>query len=110
MRMAKVAMTRTSPSNGPRRFSHVRARFELEIAGLEFVSAIILGVVVSEPRAVAKGSYIQVEHSIRSLPPPHAGCPRGDPGPLPVSDSITSNTDRAEGAAEPEFRRRPDYR
>src|SRR5258707_8852670 len=84
MRIAKVAITNTSPSNGPRRFSHVRARFELEIAGLEFISAIILSVVVSEPRAVARGSYIQVEHSIRSHPPLHAGCPRGDPEPLPV--------------------------
>src|SRR5947207_12226237 len=25
--------------------------------------------------------------STRSLPPPHAGCPRGDPGPLPVLTS-----------------------
>ncbi|MGI8835710.1 MAG: hypothetical protein ACR2H4_03615 [Pyrinomonadaceae bacterium] len=25
-----------------------------------------------------------VVFSIRSLPPPHAGCPRGDPGPLAV--------------------------
>src|SRR5712692_3833261 len=82
MRIAKVAMTNTSPSSGPRRFSQVRARFEPKIAGLEFISAIILSVVVSESRAVARGSYIQVEHSIRSHP--HAGCPRRDPGPLPV--------------------------
>src|SRR5437764_8352537 len=26
----------------------------------------------------------EVECWIRSLPPPHAGCPRGDAGPLPV--------------------------
>jgi len=26
----------------------------------------------------------RVERVTRSLPPPHAGCPRGDPGPLPV--------------------------
>jgi len=26
----------------------------------------------------------QVECLIRSHPPPHAGCPHGDPGPLPV--------------------------
>src|SRR5713101_1970370 len=62
MRIAKVAMTSTSPSSGPRRFSHVRARFELEIAGLEFISAIILSVVVSEPGA-DRG--------------PRAGIPRG---------------------------------
>src|SRR6266852_3401553 len=26
----------------------------------------------------------------RSHPPPHAGCPRGDPGPLPVLTSLKS--------------------
>src|SRR5438045_787561 len=59
--------------------------------------------VVSEPRAVATGSRTQcfhvrlvsergceydqlktVEQLIRSHPPPHAGCPRGDPAPLAV--------------------------
>jgi len=29
-------------------------------------------------------SQLQVEGGTRSLPPPHAGCPRGDPGSLPV--------------------------
>src|SRR6266571_740068 len=43
-----------------------------------------LSQLVSEPGAVAMGSSIQVECLIGSHPPPHAGCPRGDPGPLPV--------------------------
>jgi hypothetical protein len=30
---------------------------------------------------------------IRSLPPPHAGCPRGDPGPLPVLTRLHYFTD-----------------
>src|SRR3989442_15246338 len=30
------------------------------------------------------GSNTQVEFMIGSHPPPHAGCPRGDPGPLAV--------------------------
>src|SRR5712691_11571422 len=67
MRIAKVAMTNTSPSSEPRRFSHVRARFEPEIAGLEFISAIILSVVVSEPGAVATGTETQLECAIPSL-------------------------------------------
>jgi hypothetical protein len=29
-------------------------------------------------------SRARVALMIRSHPPPHAGCPRGDPGPLPV--------------------------
>ena len=33
-------------------------------------------------KSVAKPN--PAECSTRSLPPPHAGCPRGDPGPLPV--------------------------
>ena len=41
-------------------------------------------VVVSEPGAVAMGSNTQVEFMIGSHPPPHAGCSRGDPGPLAV--------------------------
>src|SRR6266446_5047188 len=68
MRIAKVAMTNASPSSGPRRFSHVRARFELEIAGLEFISAIILRAIESEPGAVATGSETQLECPIPSLP------------------------------------------
>src|SRR6267142_5627010 len=39
---------------------------------------------VSEPGAVATGSNNSTGATIRSHPPPHAGCPRGDPGPLPV--------------------------
>jgi len=31
-----------------------------------------------------------VESLTRSHPPPHAGCPRGDPGPLPVRCRSTS--------------------
>ena len=31
---------------------------------------------------------------IRSLPPPHAGCPRGDPGPLPVRYLFPASADR----------------
>src|SRR5260370_22449445 len=68
MRIAKVAMTNTSPSSGPRRFSQVRARFGLEIAGLEFISAIILRAIESEPGAVATGSETQLECPIPSLP------------------------------------------
>src|SRR5712692_198081 len=68
MRIAKVAMTNTSPSSGPRRFSQVRARFEPEIAGLEFISAIILSAIESEPGAVATGSETQLECPIPSLP------------------------------------------
>src|SRR6266404_1466871 len=67
MRIAKVAMTNTSPSSGPRRFSQVRARFEPEIAGLEFISAIILRAIESEPEAVATGSETQLECAIPSL-------------------------------------------
>ena len=39
---------------------------------------------------VARGARVRIEwcgkvkSMIRSHPPPHAGCPRGDPGPLPV--------------------------
>ena len=48
--------------------------------------------VVSEPRAVATGSYAQLSKKlhfasycvIRSHPPPRAGCPLGDPGRLAV--------------------------
>src|SRR5437868_8156920 len=48
--------------------------------------------IVSEPRAVATGSYAQLSINsyfvsyflIRSHPPPQAGCPLGDPGPLAV--------------------------
>src|SRR5213080_2691677 len=48
--------------------------------------------VVSEPRAVATGSCAQLNINsyfvnyflIRSHPPPQAGCPLGDPGPLAV--------------------------
>src|SRR5713101_7118908 len=98
MRIAKVAMTNTSPSSGPRRFSHVRARFEPEIAGLEFISAIILSVVVSEPGAVATGTETQLECAIPSLSLGGFG------------NEVTSNTDPAEGAAEPGFRWRPDCR
>ena len=41
-------------------------------------------VVLSEPGAVAMGLKTQVEFMIGSHPPPHAGCSRGDPGPLAV--------------------------
>src|SRR6267142_5612907 len=42
---------------------------------------------VSEPGAVATGSNNSTGATIRSHPPPHAGCPRGDPGPLAVLHS-----------------------
>jgi hypothetical protein len=50
-------------------------------------------VAVAEPRPVGSGcetqpepcsDYRGLDDRIRSLPPPHAGCLRGDPGPLPV--------------------------
>src|SRR5438128_8128262 len=51
----------------------------------------------SVPRAVATGSppiaRIKIARIVtRSHPPPHAGCPRGDPGPLPV---LTSKRDQS---------------
>src|SRR5207302_9144579 len=33
-------------------------------------------------------SVNELSGTIRSHPPPHAGCPRGDPGPLPVLTSF----------------------
>jgi hypothetical protein len=36
----------------------------------------------------ASGCQVQVESSIPSLPPPHAGCPRGDPGPLRLLQAL----------------------
>src|SRR5207237_2510336 len=48
----------------------------------------------SVPGAVATGlQHITGDRNCpnitRSLPPPHAGCPRGDPGPLPVLTSLS---------------------
>ena len=37
-----------------------------------------------EKRRVCQNAYHQRRVLGRSHPPPHAGCPRGDPGPLPV--------------------------
>src|SRR6202171_1503092 len=46
---------------------------------------------MSVPGAVAtgfqRGKRLKIEEATRSLPPPHAGCPRGDPGPLRVLTS-----------------------
>jgi len=67
---------------------------KLALQGIDFIP-----VMESVPGAVATGSQliqtIEIARMVtRSHPPPHAGCPRGDPGPLPVLTS-SSNQDYA---------------
>jgi len=70
------------------------------------------GATNTEPGAVATGSGLGINKNhrspgtpvyndgelnpaqTRSHPPPHAGCPRGDPGPLPVLYSSTHKASR----------------
>jgi hypothetical protein len=46
------------------------------------------------------GSDSQLEIVIRSQPPPHARCPRGDPGPLSV---LTPLCDQSKASANIRF-------
>src|SRR6266404_254572 len=41
--------------------------------------------------AIHEMEMLFIASPTRSHPPPHAGCPRGDPGPLPVLYSSTHN-------------------
>jgi len=56
----------------------------------------------SVPGAVATGSQLTARIEIarmvtRSHPPPQAGCPLGDPGPLPVLMTSCSNGAQTNG-------------